>query len=172
MSTVTRIDTFKKRPSSPRATMRKKMRSSSPPPSSKSPFFTGPFFIGPSPVHGTGCFANRDFTKGERIGEYTGRRISEAEADSQYAHAAKTYLFLLEDGTVIDATNDKNPLKYINHSCAPNCEAIEEEGRIYIYTLRDIKKGEELFYDYNLVSDEELPCHCGAPTCRGTMRGV
>ncbi len=127
-----------------------------------------------SRVHGTGCFAGCAFKKGELIGEYTGERMTEEEADAKYADDEMTYLFLLDDGTVIDATNDPNPVKYINHSCAPNCEAREEDGTIRIYALRDIKKGEELFYDYNLVADEEdvgLDCHCGAPNCRGTMRG-
>ena len=72
-----------------------------------------------------------------------------------------------------------NSARWINHSCAPNCEAQEEDGRVYIHALRTIKPGQELSFDYRLVIDErytpklkkEYACWCGAKTCRGTMLG-
>ncbi len=70
-----------------------------------------------------------------------------------------------------------NEAQFINHSCEPNCAAVTDKKRIFIEALRDIEPGEELLYDYNLTreSDDEAAleqryaCHCGAPTCRGTM---
>jgi SET domain-containing protein len=78
---------------------------------------------------------------------------------------------------VIDPTIGGNEARWINHSCEPNCEAIEENSRIFIYALRDLRPGEELFYDYALEMDEprtkelekESECYCGSSTCRGTM---
>jgi SET domain-containing protein len=78
---------------------------------------------------------------------------------------------------VIDAAVDGNEARFINHSCAPNCDAVIEDGRIWIETIRDVAPGEELAYDYAYVLEERhtpaakrrFPCHCGAPTCRGTI---
>src|SRR5262249_58993490 len=70
----------------------------------------------------------------------------------------------VSDGFVIGAVN--------NHSCDPNCEADELEGRVWISATRDIEAGEELTYDYNLYDgeeDDESPCACGAKNCRGTL---
>ena len=86
--------------------------------------------------------------------EYTGERISHDEADDRYGeeheHSPHTMLFAVDDEVVIDATRHGSSARFINHSCGPNCEAIDEEGRIYIETLRDIKPGEELVYDYGI----------------------
>ena len=133
-----------------------------------------PIYTAKSDIEGTGCYAGRDIKKGELIGEYTGVCISEETADEAYSGTGAIYLFMLDDGTVIDATDDPNPMKYINHSCDPNCEAIEEDGRIFVYAIKDLEEGEELHYDYQLAADEEdtsLDCVCGARDCRGTMRG-
>jgi hypothetical protein len=78
---------------------------------------------------------------------------------------------------VIDAKHGGNSSRWINHSCKPNCEADEEGGRVFIKALRNIKAGEELFYDYGLIIDApytkkllaEYPCWCGAKNCRGTL---
>ena len=78
---------------------------------------------------------------------------------------------------VIDALYGGNASRWINHSCKPNCEAEEDNGRVFIKSLRKIKAGEELNYDYGLVIDApytrklkaEYPCWCGAPGCRGTL---
>jgi uncharacterized protein len=79
---------------------------------------------------------------------------------------------------VIDAASRGNAARWINHSCDPNCETEEtDDGRVFIQALRDIKRGEELNYDYGLVIDERITptlkrnyaCRCGAASCRGTM---
>lgn len=136
-----------------------------------------------SAIHGRGVFAVGAITKGARILEYTGERMSHAEADRRYGDlhdgSSHTMLFAATDEVVIDATKRGGPARWINHSCAPNCEANEEDGRVFIDAIRAIRPGQELLYDYNLVLDErhtpklkrEHPCHCGAPRCRGTLLG-
>ncbi len=125
-----------------------------------------------SAIEGRGCYAARSFEPGEIVGEYTGERITDDEAERRYAHEEKTYLFLLDSGMCIDAMHDPNPIKYINHCCEPNCESIERDDRIFIRAVKPIKPGEELTYDYSLESDDDdpLPCACGSKNCRGTMR--
>src|SRR5262249_26107829 len=102
--------------------------------------------------------------------EYTGPRISQAEADARYDGKSSTYLFGLSDGKrVIDG---HGIAMFINHSCDPNCDTEEIDGRVWIVARRGIKPGEELTYDYNLYDgevDDPAPCQCGAKRCRGTM---
>jgi hypothetical protein len=136
-----------------------------------------------SPIHGRGVFALRAIPKGARIVEYKGELISDAEADRRYSklheHSPHTMLFSVDDGLVIDATRRGNSARWINHSCAPNCEIEEENHRVFIEARRDIRAGEELAYDYNLQIGErhtkaakrEHACFCGTRRCRGTMLG-
>lgn len=93
---------------------------------------------------GLGLFAMRPFKKGERIIEYVGRTISNAEA---YTSRSK-YLFEVNTRKTIDGTARENVARYINHSCTPNCEPEIERGRIFIDAVKNIKAGEELAYDY------------------------
>lgn len=126
--------------------------------------------IGFSKIHSTGCYTTTPIAKGSYIVEYTGPRLTVEEADERYDEQEETYLFGLEDGEhVIDGFGDA---AFINHSCDPNCEPDEIDGRIWIIALRDIEAGEELTYDYNLYDgeeDDESPCCCGAANCRGTL---
>lgn len=134
-----------------------------------------------SGVHGKGVFAVQDIAEGETIIEYVGQIISWKEAQRRHPHDPKdpnhTFYFSLEDGNVIDALFGGNSSRWINHSCDGNCDADEENGRVFIKALRNIKAGEELNYDYGLIIDEpytkklkaEYPCWCGAKTCRGTL---
>ena len=136
-----------------------------------------------SGVHGRGVYAARAIKEGEKIIEYKGERISWKEADRRPASDPNdphhTFLFALDDGKhVIDAAVGGNSARWINHSCDPNCETEEtEDGRVFIQAMRNIRSGEELFYDYGLIVDEritptlkkEYACHCGARDCRGTM---
>ncbi len=134
-----------------------------------------------SPVHGKGVFARDTIASGTRILEYRGERIAWDEALERHPHDPAqpnhTFYFSLEDGRVIDASVGGNSARWINHACAPNCEAREVDGRVFIHALRDLNPGEELFYDYRLTLDgrhtagrkRAYACHCGAPDCRGTM---
>ena len=134
-----------------------------------------------SPIHGRGVFAGRTIRKGTQIVEYRGERISMREAerrpDSDPDNPYHTFLFELDDRRLIDAAEGGNAARWINHSCAPNCEPIEDDGRVYIQAKRTIRAGEELGYDYRLSVSGYInkkmhagyACRCGAPRCRGTM---
>ncbi|KAF1027470.1 MAG: hypothetical protein GAK40_01072 [Burkholderia plantarii] len=134
-----------------------------------------------SGVHGKGVFAVAPIAAGERVVEYKGERISWKEALERHPHDPEdpnhTFYFALEGGDVIDGKVGGNSARWINHACAPNCEAEETAGRVFIRALRDIAEGEELFYDYGLIIDakmtgklkREYACRCGANTCRGTL---
>jgi uncharacterized protein len=141
-----------------------------------------PFELRRSPIAGVGAFATRPIRKGTRIIEYTGERISNAEADRRYDEdkmtSHHTFLFTLNRRTVVDAAVGGNEARFINHSCAPNCEAVIVDGkRIYIEAIKDISVGEELVYDYQYertdehTADDErfYACRCGAAGCRGTI---
>jgi uncharacterized protein len=134
-----------------------------------------------SKVHGKGVFATAPIAEGQHLIEYLGQRIDWPEALRRHPHDPQqpnhTFYFALEGGDCLDANVHGNDARWINHSCAPNCEADELHGRVFIKALRNIAKGEELFYNYGLVIDDkytkklkaEYACWCGAPTCRGTM---
>jgi SET domain-containing protein len=134
-----------------------------------------------SRIHGKGVFALRRIRKGTKIMEYTGDRVSHAEADSRYEdkdpNDNHTFLFIVDGRTVIDAGVGGNDARFINHSCDPNCESEVQNRRVFIRALRSIEPGEELAYDYAIKRDGSDPknvdriyaCRCGAANCRGSM---
>jgi SET domain-containing protein len=139
------------------------------------------FEIRPSPIQGLGAFACRPIPAGTRLIEYTGERIPSAESEARYPDTPgerhHTFLFAIDDDVVVDAAVDGNEARFINHSCDPNCDAIVENKRIWITTVRDVAAGEELAYDYKYVLEERhtpgrkrrFPCHCGSKNCRRTI---
>jgi uncharacterized protein len=139
------------------------------------------FEIKASPIQGLGAFAVRPIPAGIRLIEYAGEQLTPSQADQRYPDDERerhhTYLFAIDDDVVIDAAVDGNDARFINHSCDPNCDAVIEGSRIWIETIRDVEVGEELAYDYAYVLDERhspaakrrFPCHCGSPSCRGTI---
>lgn len=140
-----------------------------------------PFEIRDSPMQGLGAFATHRIPASTRLIEYAGARITAAQAEATYPDVPgerhHTFLFAIDDGVVVDAGVNGNDARWINHSCDPNCDAVIEDGRIWIETLRDVLPGEELAYDYALTLTERhtpatkrrYPCHCRANACRGTM---
>lgn len=121
-----------------------------------------------SDIHAAGCFALEVIAKGTRVLEYTGERITKEEGDRRYDGRPFTYLFGIGDGDVV--IDGHGMAMFVNHSCDPNCETDEDDGRVFISTIRDVKVGEELTYDYWLYDgDDEAPCHCGTRKCRGSM---
>ena len=131
-----------------------------------------------SPVHGTGVFALQPIAAGERLieykGEVTGWRRAAARQRSEAGH---TFVFGLSDGRVIVGSRGGNSARFLNHACAPNCEAIETGDRVFIHALVVIQPGDELFIDYGLEVDGEITeeirahyaCRCGASHCRRSM---
>jgi SET domain-containing protein len=141
-----------------------------------------PYFeIRQSKIQGKGAFAIRDIRKGTRLIEYLGQRISWRTADKRYDDEKMgrhhTFLFTVDDKVVIDAAVDGNDARFLNHSCDGNCESITERKRVFIEARRNIRKGDELLYDYqyersddHTEEDEKFyACRCGSPKCRGSI---
>lgn len=143
-----------------------------------------PFALRNSAIQGKGIVAARRIRKNQRLIEYLGEIITNEEADKRYDDEGMsrhhTFLFTLDDKRVIDGSRNGNVARYINHSCQPNCEAVEEDGGIWIYAFRNIQPGAELTYDYafehvGVLTEKDramYPCRCGSPKCRGTILKV
>lgn len=139
------------------------------------------FTVRRSSIHGRGVFAAAPIAKGTRIVEYVGERISHAEADARYGGeydpTAVVLLFTVDKTIVIDAGVGGNAARFINHSCAPNCESVGDSGRVFIEAIRNIMPGEELTYDYQLelseqksaLAQDHYRCHCSSTQCRGFL---
>ena len=137
-----------------------------------------PFEIRGSGIQGKGAFATRRIRKGTWIVEYTGARITHEVADRIYNDGSThTFLFAVDEHTVIDATEGGGDARFINHSCDPNCAAYVQNGRVFIEAVKNIQPGVELSYDYGLKREGRhraewtrlYSCRCGAANCRGTM---
>jgi SET domain-containing protein len=122
-----------------------------------------------SAIHAAGCYTTAPVRKGERVAEYFGPKLTKDEADTLYDGAPITYLFGLGDGSIV--IDGHCTAMFINHSCNPNCETEEVNGRVWITAIRNIAAGDEITYDYCLYDggDEEQICNCGSAKCRGTM---
>jgi hypothetical protein len=143
---------------------------------------TTPVEVRRSRIQGRGVFATGTIRKGTRVLEYTGEWISHEEADARYddddaSGRHHTFLFVLDDRVVLDGRVNGSIARFVNHSCAGNCETVIEEDHIWIEATRTIRAGEELTYDYRYEWDDEYgptdvryyACRCGTPDCRGTI---
>ncbi|MGM5484432.1 MAG: SET domain-containing protein [Nanobdellota archaeon] len=123
-----------------------------------------------SKIHNKGVFAKRDIPKGTSIIEYKGELIDKEEAERRGQRDRENgtvYLFTLNDRYDIDGTVGGNESRFINHSCNPNCESVNyDDEEVWVEAIRDIKKGEEITYDYCL-GDDEFECRCGSENCKG-----
>lgn len=141
-----------------------------------------------SGIHNQGVFATRKIKSGEEIIQYLGERISHDEADQRGIEReamveaegkgeGAVYLFTLDDDWVLDGNEEDNPARLINHSCDPNCEAViygeGDEAEIWLVAKRNLKKGEELSFDYgfDLENYESHRCLCGTKKCLGFIVG-
>jgi len=135
-----------------------------------------------SEIHGRGVYATQDIGKEEQVIEYVGNLINKEESEKRawalFEEAEKTggaavYIFNLTKKWDLDGNVEWNPARLINHSCDPNCEAVQDKKRIYIQTIRPIKKDEEITFDYGFDADSyaDHPCRCGSPKCIGYIVG-
>lgn len=130
------------------------------------------YFRKKSGINNLGLFAGRDIKKGEKVIEYKGRKFThkQVEEDDRFDNSKAIYLFTLNERYVLDGDTKTNTAKYINHSCDPNCEVDIIKGKIWIIAIKDIKKGDELSYDYGFGYDadfRQFPCKCGSKNCCG-----
>jgi uncharacterized protein len=121
-----------------------------------------------SPIQGSGVFATRSINKNTRIISYTGEKISNKESlkrERRYIRKGHIWCFKLTNRTVIDAGVGGNVARFINHSCKPNCYIDIKKGVIWVRAARNIRKGEELVYDYNTDGEGLIKCRC-RPDCQ------
>ncbi|MDB5071650.1 MAG: nuclear protein [Candidatus Eremiobacteraeota bacterium] len=125
--------------------------------------------VAKSAIHGKGCFATVPFKRRRKIAEYTGEKITNAEAERR-GHRRVLRISGLDHRWSIDGSRGGNGTHYINHSCRPNSFMQTVHGRLLVLALRDIRRGEEITIDYvsSLHSDRKR-CTCGVPGCRGTI---
>jgi SET domain-containing protein len=124
-----------------------------------------------SRISGWGVYAGQPIDEDTHIVEYKGQLVSQAEAwrrEQRYLPRQRIWLFNIDERLARDAAFGGNIARYINHACRPNCY-VEIEGRhIWIRASRDIRKGEELTYDYNTGGTAKIQCRC-RPGCRKTI---
>ncbi|MEK7168773.1 MAG: SET domain-containing protein [Patescibacteria group bacterium] len=123
---------------------------------------------------GNGVFCKKEIKAKRIIGEYTGEKIEIEKYDLENDKYG-LYLMFLDDKYAIYPDLAKEDIHLINHSCEPNCWIVTHKGHVYFFTLRDIKKGEELTISYLLPPKDETcnpcthNCYCGSLKCTGTM---
>ena len=123
-----------------------------------------------SPIHGRGCFATVPFAKRRKIAEYTGERITNAEAERRASRRPVLRISGLDDRWSIDGARGGNGTHYINHSCSPNAFMQTVRGHLLVLALRDIAPGEEITVDYvSTYHSDRKRCTCNAPNCRGRI---
>lgn len=134
-----------------------------------------------SRIHNKGIFAKKQITKNTKIIEYIGEKITKKEGDTRSEARIKKFLKSKTHGSVyifelnkkydIDGSPLYNKARYINHSCDPNCEVKINKGRIWICSIKNIAKDEELSYDYGYEFDKDdykdHVCKCGSNNCIG-----
>ncbi|HTW85575.1 MAG TPA: SET domain-containing protein-lysine N-methyltransferase [Candidatus Sulfotelmatobacter sp.] len=126
--------------------------------------------VGPSAIHGRGCFATARFARRRKIAEYTGERITNAEAARRSAGRPVLRISGLDQRWSIDGGRGGNGTHYINHSCRPNAFLQTFGKRLLVLALRDIRPGEEITVDYvDTYHSDRKRCGCRVPGCRGTI---
>ena len=121
---------------------------------------------------GRGLYAARNIKEGTKIINYKGKLITkkQTEESDKYNNNKPIYLFTINKKYDLDGDFKYNTARLINHSCNPNCEVYGTGLKVWVYAIRDIKKGEELTYDYGFGYDEyykDFPCKCGSKNCVG-----
>ncbi len=123
-----------------------------------------------SKIDGTGAFALEIIPARKKLGNLGGEVISKKEALKRIAKTKRITMVEFNDETALDGTVNPNDLRYINHSCSPNTYMRRSFHRVEFYSLRLIKKGEELTCDYGETHhDGKLKCNCGAPNCKSFL---
>ena len=125
-----------------------------------------------SKIDNNGLYANQNIKKGTKIIEYKGKIISvkQSEVSSKFDNGKAIYLFNINKKYDLDGDFKFNTARLINHSCDPNCEVFGRGLKIWVYAIKNIKKGDELSYDYGFSYDEDykqFPCKCGSKNCCG-----
>ena len=123
-----------------------------------------------SNIDNKGLYAGQDIKDHTKIIEYKGKILTkkQVEENSKFDNEKAIYLFNINKKYDLDGDFKYNIARLINHSCDPNCEVFGTGLKVWVYAIKDIKKGEELSYDYGFGFDEnykDYPCKCGSKNC-------
>ena len=124
-----------------------------------------------SRLHGFGVFAVEPITKNKRIIDYAGELITNKQSESRedrYLRKGCIWVFRVNRYWSRDANIGGNVARFINHSCQPNCYSQVVDGTIWIRAARNIRRGEELTYDYNTQGVAGINCRC-RPGCQRVL---
>lgn len=128
--------------------------------------------VGRSRIHRYGVFALEDIPAGRLVIEYTGRRLTIAQA-AKVRPPKDSYLASLNSRWIVDPSVGGSGAELINHSCDPNLKWQRGRGGLFYSSRRKIRKGEELTGDYRYpIRLRRVPCHCGARRCKGTLKYI
>ena len=125
-----------------------------------------------SNIDNRGLFASKNIKKGTKIIYYIGKIITKKQTENnpKFDNEKAIYLFNLNNRYDLDGDFTYNTARLINHSCDPNCEVEGKGLKLWISSIKDINKNEELTYDYGFSFDEnykDFPCKCGSKNCCG-----
>ncbi|OUW11448.1 MAG: SET domain-containing protein-lysine N-methyltransferase [Candidatus Pelagibacter sp. TMED166] len=125
-----------------------------------------------SNIDNKGLCASKNIKTETRIIQYVGKLISkrETEKNPKFDNEKAIYLFNVNKRYDLDGDFNWNIARLINHSCNPNCEVEGKGLELWITSIKDIKKGEELTYDYGFSFDsdyKQFPCKCKSKNCVG-----
>ena len=127
---------------------------------------------GRSAVHGHGVFAAEPIAKNTRIIDYAGELVRNDDAcearEARYLEDGCIWVFRVNRAWSRDANVGGNIARFINHSCAPNCWFEVVGKTIWIRASRNIRRGEELTYDYAIIGERTIPCRC-RPGCQNKI---
>lgn len=126
--------------------------------------------VKPSRIDGQGAFAGEAIPARRKIGEIRGESVSVREGRRRAKGVERIMMIEVSERRAIDASNSTDPLRFTNHSCAPNAVLRIRQGRVEFYAMRDVAAGEELTVNYGETHHEgRLACRCGAPGCAGRL---
>jgi len=129
-----------------------------------------------SAIHRLGVFAAQNISRGRKVIEYTGERISRRTARKRFLRIWRSrgpkryYLFELDRRWIVDGAVGGSGAELVNHSCDPNLRTRRIRGHILYFSCRKIPRGEELTVDYRFPKRAvRVRCRCGSPKCRGSI---
>jgi len=126
--------------------------------------------VAPSAIDGQGAFAAEAIPARLKIGEIRGESITVQQARIRATRQERIMIVELSARKAIDFSRSADPMRYTNHSCAPNARLCIRQGRVEFYALKAIAAGEEITVDYGPTHHEgRLTCRCGAPGCAGRL---
>ena len=125
-----------------------------------------------SNIDNRGLYASQDIKDRSKIIEYKGKILTkkQVEENSKFDNEKAIYLFNINKKYDLDGDFKFNTARLINHSCNPNCEVLDHNKQLWIFAMKDIKKNEELTYDYGFSFDKDYKnyvCKCGSKNCVG-----